>query len=355
MASKWVKGAFGVVGVVVVVAGGGFAWGTSATKATLAVVHETHRVDLPMPWPLSDEEVATLRAERAAASAPADSVLAAVSGVSADAAEPVADPLAGVDLDAIARERGVARGKHLIEARFACVECHGQNLAGGTMIDDPAIGRLLGPNLTTGEGSRTAAYTMADWDRTVRHGVKPDGTAAVMPAEDFVSMSDQELVDVVTYIRAQPAVDATVPAPTFGPVGTMLVATGKMVLAADRLKDHQRAHAALPPATEANVEFGSHMAQICTGCHRTDLSGGPITAGDPAWPPARNLTPHEQGLKGWTYEQFLAALREGKRPDGTLLKAPMSLMAPYAKNMTDTELQALWAYLQSLPGKSTGA
>ena len=118
----------------------------------------------------------------------------------------------------------VARGKHLVEARYGCTVCHGSDLAGGVMIDDPAIGSVLGPNLTQGKGGRTAGYTMADWDRIVRHGVKPDGSPAVMPSEDFFKMSDAELSDIVAYVRARPAVDAEVAPPELrssrqGPAG----------------------------------------------------------------------------------------------------------------------------------------
>jgi hypothetical protein len=47
--------------------------------------------------------------------------------------------------------------------------------------------------------------------------------------------------------------------------------------------------------------------------------------------------------------QFTTALREGKRPDGTALRSPMTNIMPYARNMTEVELEALWAYLRSLP------
>ena len=97
------------------------------------------------------------------------------------------------------------------------------------------------------------------------------------------------------------------------------------------------------------MEFGEHLAGICTGCHRENLAGGPIAAGDPSWAPARNLTPHSDGLAGWIYEQFIAAMRDGIRPDGTELLMPMSLMLPYARRMTDVEMEALWTYLQSVP------
>jgi len=52
---------------------------------------------------------------------------------------------------------------------------------------------------------------------------------------------------------------------------------------------------------------------------------------------------------GRSFEQFVRALRQSQRPDGTALRAPMTFIAPFAQQMTDVELQALWAYLQSLP------
>ena len=48
-------------------------------------------------------------------------------------------------------------------------------LARSLLEDAFPLGRFLGPNLTTGQGSRTLDYEPADWDRIVRHGVLPDG------------------------------------------------------------------------------------------------------------------------------------------------------------------------------------
>lgn len=39
---------------------------------------------------------------------------------------------------------------------------------------------------------------------------------------------------------------------------------------------------------------------------------------------------------------------------GTAFAAPMTLMTPYAQEMTDTELDAMFAFLQSLPPTPTG-
>lgn len=265
---------------------------------------------------------------------------------------PPADPLQGVNLDAIARSRAIARGRHLVEARYACVECHGKDFGGGTMMDAMPVARLFGPNLTAGEGSVTKDYKIADWDRIVRHGVLPDGKPAAMPSEDYFQMSDRELSDIITYIRSLPAVDRPSKPRELGPVGTVLMATNQIRLSAEH-RNHQEKHPDAPPRTAPNAEFGEHLVAVCVGCHRPDLSGGPIVGGDPAWPPAKNITLHEQGIAGWTYNDFVASLREAKSKDGTALREPMSLLAPYAKKMTDTELQAMWAYLGTVPPRPT--
>lgn len=241
-----------------------------------------------------------------------------------------------------------ARGRHLVEARYACVECHGDDFGGGTMIDDPLVGRFFGPNLTTGAGSRTLSYSAADWDHIVRHGVKPDGSPAVMPSADFAGMSDRELSDIVSYIRTLPPVDRTMPAPEPGPLGDVLVATGQFRYSADLVPDHGAAHVVEPPGA-GSPAFGAHLAQVCTGCHGPGLAGGPIPGGDPSWPPAANLTPGPDGLAGWTEADFRRALREGVAKDGRHLRSPMDGITRYGRAMTEAELDALWAYVSAVP------
>ncbi len=295
-----------------------YAWAASKTKSKLARTYTVHSVDFPIPFPLADTEVMRLH-------------------IKPDSA------------DALAHARAVERGRHLVESRYVCVECHGQNFGGGTMVDAPILGRLLGPNITLGKGSRTLNYKAADWDHIVRHGIRPDGTPAAMPSEDFASISDQELSDIISYVRTAAPVDSEVPRITLGPLGKFLVATGKLPLAADGIPDHNAPHPVAPPPTEATVEFGKHMAAICSGCHQANFAGGKIVGGDPSWPPAKNLTPHPDALGKWTLAQFKTVLRTGKRPDSTELKPPMNAILPYANKMTDVEIEALWKYLQSLP------
>jgi mono/diheme cytochrome c family protein len=319
--------AMGTAGVMVVgalAAGGAAIWFSARAEAALA---RTFRVDapsdIPVPWPLTRAELDALRAERA----PAD----------ADA-----DPLAGLDLQAIAHERAVARGQHLVSSRLGCADCHGEDFAGGTMVDAMPMGTLLGPNITP--GGVTRGWAPADWDRIVRHGIMTDGTPSLMPAQDYEMLSDRELSDVIAYLRSVPPSDAVVPAPTLGPVLTVLLATGRFPLAADRL-DHASPRPVEPPAARPTPEFGRHVAQSCRGCHGVDYAGGPIQGGDPAWPHASDLRP--AAMVGWTYDDFDAAVRRGKKRAGGEIPPPMPWKT-YAK-MDDVEVQALWAYFQHLP------
>lgn len=306
----------GLVLVVLVIATGGYLWATRASGQVLAATYQAHQVDFPIPSPLDS---------------------AAAAGLDQAAAHDAATA------------RAVERGRHLVSARYACVECHGDDLGGGVMMDAFPMGTLLGPNLTTGAGSRVAEYTPREWDWAVRHGILPDGRPSLMPSEDFAGMSDQELADIVSYIRTVPPVDRTTAAPTLGPVGKVLVATGRLPLSVTRIAQHDQPHAQLPPPAAASVEFGAHLAMTCTGCHGSNLAGGPIKAGDPSWPPARNLTPHASGLGAWQYQDFVRAMREGVRVDGTSIRLPMTLLMRYAQQMTDIELEAMWLYLRSLP------
>jgi len=320
--NRWLKTVGLVVALLVLLGGGGFAWVTVASDRVLSRGVDTHSIDFPIPFPLAEHDVTESALDEQHAGSQA-------------------------------LLRAIERGRHLVESRYACAECHGANFGGGVMVDAPPIGRILGPNLTTGKGGVTSAYRAADWDRIVRHGVKLDGRPSLMPSEDYELMSDQELSDVITYLSSRPPVDNDVPRARLGPLGRFLIATGRMPLSAHVMESHAHAHPVFPPTAEVSLEFGRHLAGTCVGCHGLDLSGGPIVGGDPSWAPAPNLTPHVDGLAGWSYDTFVTAMRVGRRPDGSLVQAPMTAVLPYAQRMTDVEMQALWAYLRSIPAAAT--
>jgi mono/diheme cytochrome c family protein len=312
---------------------------------------EVKGVEVPVPWPLSEAEIAALRdararelaAQTAASAPPAGEIEATASAATAP------DPLAGVDLQVIARQRAMARGKHLLSARLGCTECHGADFGGKVIMENGAMGRWAAPNIST--AGVTKDYSTADWDRIIRHGIGKQGTSTTMPAVDFENLSDQELSDIITVITAAPAVDTPSVPSTLGPIRAMLIATGGIPVSAEVI-DHNAARPKTPPAANADVTYGKHVATSCVGCHGRNFAGGPIEGGDPSWPAAANLTPDATGLQGWTVADFRAAVRDGKSKGGRTLHPimPIGMM----KNMTDVEVDGMFAFFQSLPPTPMG-
>lgn len=307
--------------LLVVVVAGGYLWASRAAAATLARSIDTHTVDFPLP-------------------APPEGAMLAVEDSAAEVGDSIGE----------GEETAVERGAHLVRARYPCADCHGQDLGGGVMMDAMPMAQAFGPNLTTGEGSATLDYTAADWDRAVRHGVGMDGRPLAMPAVEFRAMSDQELADIVAYIRSLSPVDNSVAPFRTGPIGKMLIATGVFAFSADVLP-HFDEHAALPPEAGVTVEFGAHLAATCAGCHNTEYSGGSF-AGEPGWPPAANLTP-AGALADWSLDDFVRTMREGVRPDGSEVAEPMTYILGLGQAMSDMELEAIYLFLRSLPATET--
>lgn len=245
----------------------------------------------------------------------------------------------------------IARGRHIAETR-GCNECHGKDYAGNKVIDDPAMGRLHGANLTRGRGSRVGSFSDVDWVRAIRHGVGPDGRGLyLMPSEEYAHFTDEDLGALVAFLKSLPAVDRDRVPVTLGPVSRVLLATGKIKLAAEVIDHAHEQPKAL--VKEPTATYGRYLANGCIGCHGPNLSGGKIDIGPPDWPHAANLTPHPDGhLAKWTEADFIAALRTGKRPDGTALNPVMPRLFG---QMDDVELKALWAFLRTLSPVATGA
>jgi mono/diheme cytochrome c family protein len=305
----------------------------AAAQKRLAKTYDVTVEPIPIPYPLSDAEIAELREEKRKAG-PAGST---------------EDPLAGVDLVAIARERGLLRGKHYLESRAACRECHGEDFGGKTIVDNPVMGKWIAPNITL--GGVTSDYRPEDWVRIVRHGLLRSGLPAVMPSFDFAAFSDQELSDIALYIQSQPKVSRVMPKSELGPVYSMLIANGQIPVSAEVI-DHRAERPKRPPGITVNSELGKHLGATCKGCHGAGLSGGPIQGGDPAWPPAKNLTFDDSGLAKWTLADFRKALHDGVRPDGTAINRVMPIS--YTSRLAPEEVDALYLYLQSVPKRAYG-
>ncbi|HEX6018895.1 MAG TPA: c-type cytochrome [Burkholderiaceae bacterium] len=241
-------------------------------------------------------------------------------------------------------DTSLARGAYLYATR-GCVDCHGASGAGRVFVDDGSL-KIKGPNISPGPGSVVAAYKTVDWDRTLRHGVKPDGRPVlIMPSEDYNRLTDIDFVALITYVKALPpaaggAAVIALPLPV-----RVLHGLGQIPEAATKI-DH-----ALPNNTRAvaqgeSAESGRYVGEMCKGCHGDKLLGGKIPGGPPDWPPAPRLARGEGSVlpKYPSSEALVAMMRSGKRADGTAVRVmPFESLS----KLSDTDLRALYLFLKS--------
>lgn len=109
---------------------------------------------------------------------------------------------------------------------------------------------------------------------------------------------------------------------------------------------------------ETPLKRGKYLMQTivaCGNCHTPQTPLGPqrgreLAGGTPfeegfgtAYAP--NITPHRTtGIGKWTDAQIIRAIREGKRPDGSIIGPPMPI-ALY-RGMSDADARAIVAYLR---------
>src|SRR6266511_6139731 len=247
----------------------------------------------------------------------------------------------------------IVRGQHVTVTRGGCRECHGANLAGKVLSDDPLIGRIVAPNLTRGQGGVGGEHTDADWVRAIRHAIDEDGKPLrVMPVDDYQRLAADDLAAIIAYVKSVPPVDSDLPASQIGPLGRVLLVINAAPLLPAEHADHTVPIPG-PVLAGVTVSSGQYLAATsgCISCHGPGLSGGPIPDTPPDWPPASNITP-SGWINTWSEAAFIRALREGKRPGG----APISAVMPWRNSaqMTDDELSAMLVYLRSVPAKPYG-
>lgn len=243
-----------------------------------------------------------------------------------------------------------AQGHYLFESR-GCVLCHGANGAGRVFVDDGKGTRIAGPNITS--AGVTAAYQPQDWDRTVRHGVKPDGRPLmVMPSEDYNRFTDVDFTALVSYVRRLPPVQGGVVATVELPLPARVMYGYGLIPDAASTIDHRLPPSA-PVVPAVTVEHGRYVANMCVGCHGEHYSGGKIPGGPPDWPAAANLTAGAGSVMQHypTAEAFAAMFRSGKRPDGTTIS-----VMPFESftQMSDTDVRAVYAFLKTVPARAAG-
>ncbi len=259
----------------------------------------------------------------------------------------------------------VENGRYLVYGPAHCAYCHTTKdkwpaldageyvpLSGGNYWDFE-IGRITSPNLTPDINTGIGGYTDAELKRALRANVSQKGRA-LFPLMDFHLMSDQDMHDVIAYLRSQPPVENEVPDNNFNLLGKAIMSFGMGPV------DWGEGAPRYRPPREDIIEYGAYLANnvtACMACHtERDLKDGsyigerfaggfPMQSSDPGMVYVTpNITPDpETGVMyGWTEEAFVERFLAGR----VYHDSPMP-WAAYAR-MTEDDLRAIYAYLISL-------
>jgi mono/diheme cytochrome c family protein len=261
----------------------------------------------------------------------------------------------------------IARGHYLVRDIVNCAQCHGDTtqhaaalagadipLSGGFHWDIPP-GTIYARNITPDPETGIGKFTDGEIARALRFGVGHDGRA-LLPFMELQGLSDEDLVAVVSYLRAQPPVHNMVPAHRYNLLGAVVKAT---VLA-------NPVGPSSTPLEEsphgANLENGKYLVEsvgLCWACHtqRDEKTGalvGPRFAGannfteptDPGhiWAPPNITSDPETGRLGHMSEdEFVTRFRAGRVLPGS----PMPWQG--FQRMNEEDLRAMYQYLMSVP------
>ena len=264
-----------------------------------------------------------------------------------------------------------ARGKTIANIA-GCWGCHGQNLAGyrdggpqeqpesapyGEAFGGP-FGLVTAKNLTPDQETGIGKWSDTDIEKALREGKTPDGEQLypIMPYPNLAGLSDQDMHDLIAYLRSVPAVKNAVPENKLnGPVPPPPPA---------------RPYPQTAPTTgTARGEYLVLNVAGCGDCHtttgptgapdRTKFLAGNAVPTSKGYQLAWNLTPDQKtGLGSWTAQQVATELKTGNRPN----KGPVSgLMAEVVgvgnpafqgfgySQMTDADALAIGQYLKTIP------
>jgi mono/diheme cytochrome c family protein len=259
-------------------------------------------------------------------------------------------------------QSAIERGGYLVNTIMTCANCHspkgppqavaGKDYSGGLRFDEPPFD-VTAPNITPDKETGIGNWTDAQIKTLLLTGKNPHGIqeAEVMPTAFYPILTPGDLDGIVAYLRSLTPVKNKVADPVY-----------KIALPHHVFPGAEKSYSQAD--LNDKLKRGFYLVTIghCMECHTPFAPpGGPDFAnslgkGGREFPgpwgvsKSRNITSHKTaGIGDWTDAEIKTAITLGKRKDGTPLKGPMGYQ--YYAKMTDADLDAVIAYLRTLPPK----
>ena len=259
-----------------------------------------------------------------------------------------------------AAETPLERGTYLVQGIAGCGNCHttrgpdgrplaGMELAGSSDFFDVPEMHINTPNITPDPETGIGGWSDEQIITAIREGRRPDGRmlGPFMPFEMYRGISDTDVKAIVAYLRQVPPVRHEVPRSIFNiPIPESYGPPVEHV--ADVPRDNKIAYGAYlagpvghciechTPMTEAGFDYANRLG-----------AGGNQFPGPWGISTSANITP--TGLKSRTDDDIKKIITTGVRPDGSPVLPPMGFA--YYAHISDSDLDAIVAYLRSLPPK----
>lgn len=268
--------------------------------------------------------------------------------------------------DAAAQTREqIVRGKYIFGAAAGC-GCHTvpkQELnAGGRKYDGP-FGTVYSSNITPDPTTGIGKWTDEQIITATRAGRRPNGERLipVHPYTVFNGMAEQDLKDLVVYLRSVPPVNRAAPAKkiTVPMFESVFLPAWLATFAA-----HEMPPASAPTSGTPRGEYLTRAVAHCGECHtprtmtmavdNSRFLAGAAKGKGPEGSAVPNITPdRETGLGSWSEEQITDYLETGNKPDGDvsgglMMEVIQGTSAGY-KDLTKADRQAIAKYLKSIP------
>ena len=257
----------------------------------------------------------------------------------------------------------IQRGEYIFNAA-GCAGCHtnvknnGPLLAGGRPLDTP-FGRFYGPNISPDPDHGIGNWSDEQFVTALKTGISPAGKP-YYPAFPFTSFSKakpQDLLDLKAYIFSLPPI-----AQPSRPHELRFPFSWRPLLWAWRLLNFEATDIADDPNLDPQQNRGRYLVEALTHCGECHTPRSALGASDPdrrmagttAGPEGKsvpNITPHQgTGIGSWGSADITTLLKSGLTPDYDSVGASMGeVVAQGTSKMLDEDLQAIAAYLLSLP------